>query len=115
MKKFVGTAINSHGLIYPKGHLKRTFLKLWYVPNVGAKTGNMELMVWIISGLLILTGIVLAVSDTVAINVSVAESSYTKAFGCRQDYYIECQNGNLVNITPVGEPIMLPTNYTNWC
>jgi len=82
---------------------------------VDVRTGNMNLIVWI-SAILIITGIVLAVSDTVAIDVEVSDySSYTKAFGCRQDYYIECQNGNLVNITPVGEPIMLPTNYTNWC
>ena len=74
--------------------------------------------VWLVLVLIALMGnLSLAVYSTVTIDISVSDSyhAYTKAFDCRRDYYIECMGAQLVNITPVGEPIMMPSNYTEWC
>jgi hypothetical protein len=67
---------------------------------------------------LLMSGIVLAVYSSVEIYVGVTipeNHSYTKAFDCRQDYYIECQGSDLINVTPIGDPILLETNNSEWC
>lgn len=49
-------------------------------------------------------------TGAVAISVSVANTDYhahTAAMEQRQDYYIECDGDYVVNITPIGDPIIL--------
>jgi hypothetical protein len=63
------------------------------------------------------SALVLAVQDSVQISVGVAKGyhSYTKALNQRQDYYVECNGTNLINVTPIGQPILLETNNSRWC
>lgn len=62
------------------------------------------------------TSLVLALSDQVFINVSVdGYHSYTKALDQRQDYLIECDGSNLLNITVLGEPIILENITEELC
>jgi hypothetical protein len=48
-----------------------------------------------------------AVYSDVQISVSVksAYHTYTIALDQRQDYYVECDGVNLLNVTPIGDPI----------
>lgn len=59
--------------------------------------------------LLIILGIGYAVTGEVVIDVSIAPDyhSCTVALDLRQDYYLEYENGVLVNMTPLDEPIIL--------
>lgn len=51
----------------------------------------------------------LEVYDRTVIDVGVIQGyhSYTKAFSQRQDYYIECDGTQLLNITPVDYPMVI--------
>jgi hypothetical protein len=51
---------------------------------------------------------------TIDVGVTNDYHSFTKAFNCRQDYYIECKGSTLINVTPVGNPINLG-NVTGLC
>jgi len=64
-----------------------------------------------------ISALVLAVQDLVQISVGVVEGyhSYTLALDQRQDYYVQCNGTNLLNVTPVGHPILLETNNSEWC
>jgi hypothetical protein len=48
-------------------------------------------------------------------NSKVFYYSYTKALNQRQDYYIECDGNNLINITPLGSPIFLDNFTGGFC
>ena len=64
-----------------------------------------------------ISALVLAVQDSVQISVGVVESyhSYTMALNQRQDYYVECNGINLINVTPVGDPILLDNKTGGFC
>lgn len=57
----------------------------------------------------ILLGINYALTGEVKISVSVAPTynSCTVALDLRQDYYLEYNQGVLVNMTPIGDPIIM--------
>lgn len=68
--------------------------------------------------LAIFSFIAYAISDEVMIMVGVAEPetySYTMALSCIQDYYIECSGSNMINQTPIGDPIITEFYEGGFC
>lgn len=60
---------------------------------------------------------VLALTGEVKISVSITQGyhSYTMALNQRQDYYVQCNGTDLINVTPIGQPIILENVTGGFC
>lgn len=77
-----------------------------------------EIATGIISVLALISLASYALTGEVIISVSIAEPdyhSYTVAINQIQDYYIECSGENLINQTPIGDPIITDFNEEGFC
>lgn len=75
------------------------------------------MIVRIFLGLVFFSALVYALEVPITVSVKIANDTwgYTKAFSQLQDYYIECNGNDLVNVTPIGDPYFTETNYSGWC